>query len=74
MFTQNLREGFRCVSIGRRFWMKLYSLTRFPFAPVYGGIPVKFITHIGPPIPYEPDLTPEQLSAKAILFFTFSIL
>ncbi|KAJ8957838.1 hypothetical protein NQ318_001834 [Aromia moschata] len=64
MFTENLREAFRTVSIGRRFFLKLYAMCKFPFAPIYGGFPVKLTTHLGKPIPYDPDLTPEQLQAK----------
>lgn len=32
--------------------------------PLYGGFPVKFVTHIGKPIPYDPNLTPEELQVK----------
>lgn len=64
MFTENLREAFRTVSIGKRIFLKLYQRLKFPFAPIYGGFPVKLITHLGKPIPYDPTLTPEQLQAK----------
>lgn len=64
MFTENLREAFRTVSLGRRFFLKMYALFKLPFAPIYGGFPVKMITHLGEPIPYDPDLTPEELQAK----------
>ncbi|PSN40093.1 Transmembrane protein 68 [Blattella germanica] len=64
IFTQNLREAFRTVGFGRRLWLKLYSLTRFPLIPIYGGFPVKLRTHIGKPIPYNGSLTPEQLQIK----------
>lgn len=64
MFTQNVREAFRTVSIGRKLFLKLYTWTKFPFSPIYGGFPVKMISYIGKPIPYDPDLTPEQLQEK----------
>lgn len=64
MFTENLREAFRTMSLGRRMFLKLYSMTRIPFAPIYGGFPVKMITHVGKPIMYDPCLTPEQLQCK----------
>lgn len=64
MFTENTREAFRTLSIGRRLFLKLYAMTKFPFAPIYGGFPVKMITHIGKSIPYDPDVTPEELQAK----------
>ena len=64
MFTENLREGFRSISFAKRIFIKLYNLSRFPVRPVYGGFPVKFRTHLGPPILYEPGVTPEQLVDK----------
>lgn len=41
-----------------------YNLTRIPFRPIYGGFPVKFITHLGPPIYPEEGITPKQLQEK----------
>lgn len=67
MFTENLREGFRSVGFLRRVFVKLYNATRIPLIPIYGGFPVKFRTHLGPPIEYEPDVTPEELQKKVIL-------
>ncbi|XP_044727361.1 transmembrane protein 68 isoform X2 [Chrysoperla carnea] len=64
MFTENVREAFRAVSLGRRIWLKLYAWTKFPFAPIYGGFPVKMRTHLGAPIPYDENLTPEELQTK----------
>lgn len=67
MFTENLREGFRSVGLFRRWFIKIYNATRFPVRPIYGGFPVKFRTHIGAPIPYQPGITPEQLQEKVAL-------
>ncbi|CAH1114006.1 unnamed protein product [Psylliodes chrysocephalus] len=67
MFTENLREAFRTVSFGRRLFLRLYALLKFPIAPIYGGFPVKMITHLGKPIPYDENLTPEQLQTKVSL-------
>lgn len=64
MFTENVREAFRTVSFGRRLWLKIYAWTKFPTVPVYGGFPVKMRSHLGAPIPYDENLTPEQLQAK----------
>lgn len=64
MFTENLREGFRSVGFLRRLFVKLYNATRIPVIPVYGGFPVKFRTHLGTPIPYDPNLSPEELQEK----------
>ncbi|XP_043485208.1 transmembrane protein 68 [Leptopilina heterotoma] len=63
-FTRNIREAFRTISWGRRFWLRLYAATRFPFVPIYGGFPVKLKTFVGKPIPYDESLTPEQLQLK----------
>uniref|UniRef100_A0A8D8C6K5 Transmembrane protein 68 n=2 Tax=Culex pipiens TaxID=7175 RepID=A0A8D8C6K5_CULPI len=64
MFTENLREGFRSVGFAQSLFIRLYNAVRFPVRPVYGGFPVKFRTHLGAPIPYDPTLTPEQLQEK----------
>lgn len=32
--------------------------------PIYGGFPVKFRTHLGPPIYYEEGVTPKELQEK----------
>lgn len=64
MFTENLREGFRSVGLFRHLFVKIYNATRIPVRPIYGGFPVKFRTHIGAPIAYEPGITPEQLQEK----------
>ncbi|KAF9794420.1 hypothetical protein SFRURICE_009676, partial [Spodoptera frugiperda] len=60
----NVREAFRTVGWLRGVWLKIYATFRMPLAPVYGGFPVKLITHLGKPIPYDPELTPEQLQRK----------
>ncbi|KAK9880501.1 hypothetical protein WA026_011741 [Henosepilachna vigintioctopunctata] len=64
MYTENLREAFRTVSLGRRLFLRLYARFKLPFAPIYGGFPVKLISHVGKPIPYDPNLTPEDLQNK----------
>lgn len=64
IFTQNVRESFRCVGFGRKLWLRLYLITRLPIVPIYGGFPVKLKTHVGPLIPYDGTLTPEQLQVK----------
>ncbi|XP_077991536.1 DGAT1/2-independent enzyme synthesizing storage lipids-like [Glandiceps talaboti] len=65
LFTQNIRESFRTLSIGRSYFKKLYEKTRLPLAPIYGGFPVKLRTFVGDPIPFDPNLTPQQLAKKA---------
>ncbi|XP_061851346.1 transmembrane protein 68 isoform X2 [Colius striatus] len=63
MYTQNIREGYRMLK-ERRFFRQLYESTRLPFLPPYGGLPVKFRTYIGEPIPYDPNITAEELVEK----------
>ncbi|XP_020668631.3 DGAT1/2-independent enzyme synthesizing storage lipids [Pogona vitticeps] len=64
VFTQNIREGYR--TYGRIRIMKwIYERTRTIFFPVYGLIPVKLWTHIGQPIPYDPNITADELAEKA---------
>lgn len=67
MFTENLREAFRSVGFMRRWFLKLYTMTRMPTRPIYGGFPVKFRTYLGRPIEYDPRLTPEELQEKVAL-------
>nr|XP_032524176.1 transmembrane protein 68 [Danaus plexippus plexippus] len=64
MFTQNVREAFRTVGWLRGICLRIYAATRVPLAPVYGGFPVKLVTHVGTPIPYDASLTPETLQVK----------
>ncbi|GAB6022182.1 26S proteasome non-ATPase regulatory subunit 11 [Chamberlinius hualienensis] len=61
-FTVNLREAYRTVSIGNSWLKKLYLKCRWPLAPIYGGYPVKLKTIIGEPIPYDPNVTAEELA------------
>lgn len=61
VFTENVRESFRVLGFGRRFFYWLFRKTKLPLRPVYGGFPVKLYTHIGKPIEQEPGITPEQL-------------
>ncbi|KAM9574854.1 DGAT1/2-independent enzyme synthesizing storage lipids-like isoform 1-T1 [Guaruba guarouba] len=63
MYTQNVREGYRMLK-ERRFFRWLYESTRLPFTPPYGGLPVKFRTYIGEQIPYDPNITTDELVEK----------
>ncbi|RWS30023.1 transmembrane protein 68-like protein [Leptotrombidium deliense] len=64
VFTVNIREAFRSLSIGKNFFRKIYEKTRLPIVPIYGGFPVKLKTIVGKPIEYDKNLTPEQLALK----------
>ncbi|XP_067323522.1 DGAT1/2-independent enzyme synthesizing storage lipids-like [Anolis sagrei] len=63
MFTQNIREGY--VIYGNiRPMQWLYEKTRTLVFPMYGLFPVKIRTHIGQPIPYDPNITAAELAEK----------
>lgn len=64
IFTKNVRESFRSISIGRRWLRKFYDKLRLPVVPIYGGFPVKLRTIVGKPIPFDPNISPEELARK----------
>lgn len=49
----------------------LYERIRLPVVPLYGGFPVKLRTFVGEPIPYDPNTTAEQLTAKVRSICTY---
>ncbi|KAL3079776.1 hypothetical protein niasHS_014058 [Heterodera schachtii] len=53
MFTENCREAFRTPRWGRRLTRPIYEHTRLPVCPIYGGFPVKMVTHLGKPLNFE---------------------
>lgn len=63
-FTTNIREAFRSLSLFRGVFHRIYVLLKLPVVPIYGGFPVKLRTYVGEPIPYDANLTPEQLAEK----------
>ncbi|XP_039310938.1 transmembrane protein 68 [Solenopsis invicta] len=65
-FTRNIRESYRTLSWGRKILLKIYAKTKLPIVPIYGGFPVKLVTYVGKPIPYDENLTPEELQIKVI--------
>ncbi|XP_050030671.1 DGAT1/2-independent enzyme synthesizing storage lipids [Dermacentor andersoni] len=65
VFTENIREAFRAVAFGRGLFKRLYDRTRLPIVPIYGGFPVKLRTIVGPPIPFDPNMSPQELAHKA---------
>ena len=73
MFTKNIREGYRSLSLGYRVWKWLYSKTHLPIVPIYGFFPVKMKTFIGKPIPYDPEHTPESLSKQVGTSFLLTL-
>ena len=69
VFTQNIREAFRSISIGRSFFRRIYERIKFPIVPIYGGFPVKLRTIIGKPIEYDPTHTAEEVAQKVFNFY-----
>ncbi|XP_006032498.1 transmembrane protein 68-like isoform X4 [Alligator sinensis] len=63
MFTENIREAYRAPK-ERKLSRWLYDTYRLPVALLFGGLPVKFRTYIGEPIPYDPNMTVEELAEK----------
>ncbi|KAK6009872.1 hypothetical protein OSTOST_25170 [Ostertagia ostertagi] len=62
MFTENCRESFRTPVWGRSFFRWIYEKTKMPLCPIYGGFPVKMITHLGKPMTFDYDnVTPEEV-------------
>uniref|UniRef100_A0A914D2X1 Phospholipid/glycerol acyltransferase domain-containing protein n=1 Tax=Acrobeloides nanus TaxID=290746 RepID=A0A914D2X1_9BILA len=59
MFTENCRDTFR--TLNWNIFRRLYEKTRLPLCPIYGGFPVKMITHLGAPLYFEPTTTPEAV-------------
>uniref|UniRef100_A0A6J0V6V2 DGAT1/2-independent enzyme synthesizing storage lipids-like n=1 Tax=Pogona vitticeps TaxID=103695 RepID=A0A6J0V6V2_9SAUR len=63
MFTQNIQEFFRGYGrIGLIKW--LYEKIRMMCLPIHGGFPVKLRTYFGEPIPYDPNITADELAEK----------
>nr|XP_056710332.1 transmembrane protein 68-like [Euleptes europaea] len=63
IFTENVREV--CRTIGKIWLTKwLYNNVAPLVLPTYGGFPVKLRTHIGEPIPYDPNITAKELAQK----------
>ncbi|XP_003224348.1 monoacylglycerol/Diacylglycerol O-acyltransferase [Anolis carolinensis] len=63
MFTQNIREVGRTFG-NTRFTRWLHDKTRWFFLPIIGYFPVKLRTYLGEPIPYDPNITAEELVQK----------
>ncbi|CAK5050933.1 unnamed protein product [Meloidogyne enterolobii] len=61
MFTENCRDAFRTPRWGRRLFRPLYEKTRLPLCPIYGGFPVKMVTHLGRPLKFSLNSTPEEV-------------
>ncbi|XP_007439875.1 transmembrane protein 68-like [Python bivittatus] len=65
MFTRNVRESIRVVGGQIKLLRLIYERFRLPLLPLYGNFPVKLKTYLGDPIPYDPNVTAEELAEKA---------
>lgn len=61
MFTENSRDSFRTPRWGRLCFRGLYERSRLPICPIYGGFPVKMVTHLGKPIKFDDNALPEDI-------------
>jgi 1-acyl-sn-glycerol-3-phosphate acyltransferase len=61
VFTENIREAFRVVPFGAGLFYRIFERTKLPLRPLFGGFPVKLVTHIGPAIYPAEGMTPEAL-------------
>uniref|UniRef100_A0A8C5S571 Phospholipid/glycerol acyltransferase domain-containing protein n=1 Tax=Laticauda laticaudata TaxID=8630 RepID=A0A8C5S571_LATLA len=65
MFTRNIRENIRIVGGQIKLLRSIYEYFRLPPVLLYGNFPVKLKTYLGDPIPYDPNITAEELTEKA---------
>ena len=70
VFTENIREAFRVLPVGGKFFYWLFQKTRLPLRPIFGGFPVKLRSHIGEPIYPEEGTTPEMLRDRCKVMVT----
>jgi len=64
MFTENCRESFRTPYWGRKMFRWFYEKTRLPICPIYGGFPVKMITHLAPAIHFPQSTTADEIRKR----------
>lgn len=64
VFTKNIREAYRTFPFFKEAFRWFYEKTKIPLLVPYGGFPVKLVTYIGEPIPYDPNATLEEVSEK----------
>jgi len=64
VFTQNIQQAYMSMKSGGFLWRQIFERIKMPIIPIWGGFPVKLITHIGEPILPRPDETPEELKER----------
>jgi len=64
IFTENIREAYTTMRTGETIWRFIYETIKVPVIPLYGGLPVKLITHVGTPILLNEKETAEQLAKR----------
>uniref|UniRef100_A0A8C5RGF3 Phospholipid/glycerol acyltransferase domain-containing protein n=1 Tax=Laticauda laticaudata TaxID=8630 RepID=A0A8C5RGF3_LATLA len=68
-FTQNIRENIRIIGGQIKLLRPIYEYLRLPIFPLYGNFPVKLQAYFGDPIPYDPNITAEELAKKVRFSF-----
>ena len=69
IFTENIREAYTTMRTGETIWRFIYETIKVPVIPVYGGLPVKLVTHVGTPILLNKKETAEQLAKRVQVDF-----
>ena len=64
MFTRNVREVFLVLGGSLPIVQKLYKLTRLPFTPFVGPLPMPLTSVLGAPIPHEEGIEPSVLAGR----------
>lgn len=68
MFTTNSREVAILLPFFKNIIGYIYEKTRLPLPIYFGMFPVKMVTYVGEPIPYDPERSVEDLKALVIKY------
>jgi 1-acyl-sn-glycerol-3-phosphate acyltransferase len=66
MFTRNIRECFLVLGGENKLVQRLYSLTKLPFTPFFGPLPVPLTTVLGAPLAHQDGATTEAVARRAV--------
>ena len=64
MFTRNVREVFLVLGGSLPLVQKLYRLTRLPFTPFIGPLPVPLTSVLGEPLPHVDGMTAADIAKR----------
>ena len=65
MATRNIRELFLVLGGDTFLVRKLYELTKFPFTPFLGPLPVPLTTVLGAPLPFDSSKSVTRVASDA---------